>query len=91
MGSESKKTNKSKVINKNSFKKIIDVGHIPISRKIPVDEPKTGSSRFAFSLRFFRQIKYFQIGQLNASWYISLIERLQELSVKEKRVGTVQV
>jgi hypothetical protein len=64
--------------------KKIHIGNAPTKRQIPIPQVKPTITKFAFSLQFFNQIKYFQIGQQHPSWYISLIERLQELSSKKR-------
>lgn len=64
----------------------INPGNIQKQREIPRPNAKHGISKFAFSLEFFRQIDFFQIGQQQQSWYISLINRLQQLSTKNREV-----
>lgn len=55
-------------------------------RRIPTPHAKDYSTNFTFSLKYFNQIRYFQLGQQNGSWYVSLIERLQELSKKKREL-----
>ena len=55
-------------------------------RAIPKPIVKPALTRFTFSLQYFKQIKYFEIGQQQQAWYISLIDRLQELSSKTREV-----
>jgi hypothetical protein len=64
-------------------KRDIKTGTVPPQKKTPVLSGKEFSTKFTFSLQYFKQIKYFEIGNLKDSWYVSLIERLQQLSQKD--------
>lgn len=61
---------------------MIKPGSIPDQPKKPVLQRKEFSDNFTFSFQYFKQIQYFEIGGVNNSWYISLIERLKELCSK---------
>ena len=65
-----------------SGKRIIN-NQVPATSKLPIPGSFPKPSNFSFSFKYFRQIKYFEIGGVGNSWYISLIERLQELSKKD--------
>jgi hypothetical protein len=58
----------------------------PVAGSIPpaVPTPKTGTvppkTKWRFSLRFWRQVNYFGIDQCDKSWFVSLLERLVDLS-----------
>jgi hypothetical protein len=58
----------------------------PVAGNIPppVPRPKTGTvppkTKWRFSLRFWRQVRYFGVDQCEKSWFVSLLERLSELS-----------
>lgn len=54
---------------------------VPIagSKKLATDEDK---SNLSFSFQYFQQIKYFQLGDQDNKWYLSLLERLKDLSGK---------
>ena len=64
-------------------KKII-VGDVPAESKIVSLKPKTKVSRWSFGFRFFNQIRYFQIGGVDNGWFISLIDRLKEISQMDR-------
>jgi hypothetical protein len=55
-------------------------GNIPS----PSPRPKTGAvpakRKWRFSLRFWKQARYFGVDQCEKSWFISLLERLSNLS-----------
>lgn len=63
-------------------KREIKPGKVPESDKKPVLQRKEFSDNFTFSFQYYRQIPYFEIGGVGNTWYISLIERLRELSNK---------
>lgn len=48
-----------------------------LNRNVPDTE------KWTFSFRFWEQIKYFGLGGNEAKWFVSLLERLKELSKKE--------
>lgn len=39
--------------------------------------------KLSFSFRFFKQIPFFEVGDCDTKWFISIIERIKELSDKE--------
>lgn len=58
----------------------------PIAGNIPaaIPAPKTGAippkTKWRFSLRYWRQVDHFGIDQCEKSWFVSLLDRLVELS-----------
>jgi hypothetical protein len=57
------------------------VGQIPHSnRKIPISRTPTKPSRWTFSFRYWRQIEYFGLDKVQPAWFVSLLERLVDLS-----------
>jgi hypothetical protein len=57
----------------------IDKGHVPAASP----KPKTGeipsAKKWSFSFRFWRQINYFGVSQVENKWFVSLLERLKAL------------
>lgn len=62
--------------------RVFKAGVVPGQDKRPVLQRKEFPDNFTFSFQYFNQIKFFEIGGVGNSWYISLIERLKELSKK---------
>jgi len=57
------------------------VGPIPRKdQKTPVTTKPKGLRCWAFSFRFWRQIEFFGLDKAQPSWFVSLLERLTELS-----------
>ncbi|CAH1196148.1 conserved hypothetical protein [Vibrio harveyi] len=44
-----------------------------------------GERKWTFSFRYWKQIEYFGLDKSNPSWFVSLIEKLKDLSDKEVR------
>lgn len=55
----------------------------PNSRKPVIGRPPREESEWQFSFKYWRQIPYFEIGQLKDNWYVGLINRLAELSSQQ--------
>lgn len=61
-------------------KRKIPVPNSPISRKVPIPSNPGKPKTWAFSFRFWQQIEYFGVGGRPNSWFVSLLERLADLS-----------
>lgn len=48
--------------------------------KQPVVTSPTGPTRWVFSFRFWKQIDYFGLGQCDKGWFVSLLDKLADLS-----------
>jgi hypothetical protein len=58
-----------------------NVGQVPHpNRKIPITKTPPKPLRWTFSFRYWRQIEYFGLDRAQPSWFVSLLERLVELS-----------
>jgi hypothetical protein len=61
----------------------------PVAGYIPAQapRPKTGNippkKKWKFSFRYWKQIEYFGVDQCDKSWFVSLLERLTEVSSLE--------
>ncbi|WP_426094057.1 hypothetical protein [Flavobacterium sp. DSR2-3-3] len=57
----------------------------PISKSYqPVATKLDKNKKWAFSFEFFNQIKFFGLSNSDPQWFVSLIERLKDLSQKER-------
>lgn len=56
------------------------------SNKIPKPAFVGRKSKWTFGFQFFSQIKYFEVGGVNNSWFISLMERLKAISNIDREV-----
>ncbi len=66
----------------NKFKPVVTPVP-PVHRpKIPLSLQK--SPKWAFSFRYFRQIEHFGLDRSDATWFVSLLERLSELCKSDK-------
>ena len=52
-------------------------------RRLERNDEKTNLS---FSFKYFKQIPYFQLGQQDNHWFVSLLERLSDLSGKDSSI-----
>jgi hypothetical protein len=59
--------------------KYINPGTVSGDRYIPKPE-SSETNKWSFGFQYFSQIRYFEIGGVANSWYISLIDRLKEVS-----------
>lgn len=51
---------------------------IPTNKPIVKNVP--GQQRWSFSFQYFKQIEYFGLSGMSATWFVSLIDRLKDLS-----------
>lgn len=58
----------------------IAVGNVKNSPTIKSNQPKEKLDKWYFGFKYFNQIRYFEIGGVENSWFISLIERLKFIS-----------
>jgi len=57
------------------------VGQIPVQNlKIPPTPTREKPLKWTFSFRFWKQIEYFGLDKSTPSWFVSLLDRLHELS-----------
>jgi hypothetical protein len=56
------------------------LGNVPNAAPRPKPESTPARQRWSFSFRFWRQHENFGVGACDARWFVSLFERLQELS-----------
>ncbi len=59
------------------------LGTTPTIGKDPVLQYAPGDKRWTFSFRFWNQIEFFGLGSSPQKWFVSLLEKLKELSEKE--------
>jgi hypothetical protein len=57
-------------------------GRVPAKSPAPVLRKVPEKRRFNFSFRFFKQSRYFGLGACEGAWFVSLLEKLAELSGK---------
>lgn len=55
----------------------------PVQHKNPVLLSTPGDNRWSFSFRFWNQIEYFGLNKSQPKWFVSLLEKLKELSDKQ--------
>lgn len=57
---------------------------IRVGNTIDIKKPVTGnfsfSEKWSFSFEYFKQIEYFGLAETNPKWFVSLLEKLKELS-----------
>lgn len=56
------------------------VSRIPDTLPRPETKAVPAPKTWQFSFRFWRQLEYFGVGGVSASWFVSLLERLRSLS-----------
>lgn len=61
-------------------RKPVLAGAPPAAAKRPIPEQVPEKRRWAFSFRYWRQMDDFGLGDRNARWFISFLERLGEMS-----------
>ena len=61
--------------------KIIPTGIQKVQKPIPT---KLSEKNWAFSFEYFRQIEYFGLDRSEPKWFVSLLDRLKDLSQKER-------
>jgi len=54
-----------------------------IDTKLPITSKRVSDPNFSFSFKYYKQIPNFEIGQVPNNWFVSLIDRLNELCKKE--------
>ena len=59
------------------------LGKAPSKTRLPVVDEVPPPRRFVFSYRYFRQLKYFEIGALNSGWFLAFFEKMTEISSKD--------
>lgn len=57
------------------------LGHTPTSNKPVLDA--VGEKKWTFSFQYWKQIEFFGLDKSNPTWFVSLIEKLKDLSDKE--------
>lgn len=55
----------------------------PETHKDPVLLSTPGDKRWSFSFRYWKQLEYFGLDKSRPKWFVSLLEKLKELSNKE--------
>lgn len=62
---------------------LVNLAPVSGSKKLVGRVEKT---QLSFSFQYFKQIPYFQIGQEDNNWFVSLLARLQDLSGKDSKL-----
>ena len=57
----------------------VDPGEVPDVNKPDATKPRR-PPKFSFSFRFFKQIENFGLSKASSSWFVSLLERLKDIS-----------
>ncbi|SDE84028.1 hypothetical protein SAMN04487996_107152 [Dyadobacter soli] len=55
-----------------------------VGQNVPINKPKLANipdqHRWSFSFQYFQQIEFFGLGDLGGNWFVSLLEKLRDLS-----------
>lgn len=59
------------------------VGRVKPTNKPVIHTGKEDQRNWSFSFRHFKQIDYFGLGEISSKWFVSLLERLRDLSKED--------
>jgi hypothetical protein len=63
------------------MKKPPKISPVPSSKdKLPPTPHPSVTIEWSFSFKFFNQVEYFGLGDVRSSWFVSLLERLRDIS-----------